>query len=176
MTKKFKEIKKKPHQLTTVTSSPCTDTSGLRKWHRATIPAMLAASVMLPSWFNRCMSSRICQTWEKYRKYKTAWFYRSSFFFKTSSFFWAIKRSSIYSLGLRLRRWETSAYSKIPTVPDLIMTKYVALQHNLSIILQGPRYFRNPTQTCKLKIPLKSDVWIFNLKSALLSNTRHRPS
>lgn len=68
-----------------------------------------------------------------------------NFFFKTSSFFWAIKRSFIYSLGLCLRRWEISAYSKIPTMPYLIMTKYVALQHNLSIILQGPRYFRKPT-------------------------------
>lgn len=49
--------------LTSVTSSPWTDTSGLRKWHKATMAAMLAASIIFPSWFNKCRSTRICQTW-----------------------------------------------------------------------------------------------------------------
>lgn len=53
-----------PWKLTSVTSSPWTETSGLRKWHKATIAAMLAASIIFPSWFNKWRSTRICQTWK----------------------------------------------------------------------------------------------------------------
>jgi len=48
--------------LTTVTSSPTTSTSGLRKCFRATIPARQAQSRRLPASARKCRVRRICHT------------------------------------------------------------------------------------------------------------------